>query len=378
MPSLCAERSVIGIVSGGGYISGKEIASLELANGLRDAGYRVEMVVTLWTNGEFPRRLRSLGHHYSQMRLGYISGAPRFNEMRMTAHQLVYFPSLWLSYREFLQTIAPKKIIHTNWHHLFLLLPFLSVNRDLFWIHEVIPNRTRYRRLFSALARRLSCFVAVSHAVRRSIIALGVSTDLVTVIHNGISEFETRSEFRNQAPVRIGIVGQIGPWKGHEDLIVAFERLSRKHLECELHIFGADTGSYVEYLRNLIKNCNLNGKVYWHGFKSDRSEIYSQMDICVVPSRSHDPLPTAAIEAATAGLPCVATSMGGLPEIIEDGVTGLLVKGENPESLSDALEQLVTNPVLRFEMGAAARERAKSHFSRERFVGEFVTLLETC
>src|SRR5947209_2883247 len=98
------------------------------------------MVITKWTNGQFPHRLRNLGHSYTQMRLGYISGTPRFNEMRMTAHQHVYLPQLWLSYRRFLRTIAPRKIIHTNWHHLLLLLSFLRPNRDLFWLHEMIPN----------------------------------------------------------------------------------------------------------------------------------------------------------------------------------------------------------------------------------------------
>ncbi|HEY2827082.1 MAG TPA: glycosyltransferase family 4 protein [Pirellulales bacterium] len=351
---------------------------MELANGLRDAGYHVEMAVTSWTNGEFPRRLKGLNHPYTQMRLGYISGTPRFNEMRMTAHQLVYVPALWSTYGRFIHRTAPRKIIHTNWHHLLLLLPFLRRNRDLFWLHEVIPNKSRYRKLFSIFARRLSCFVAVSHAVRESLTALGISPDLITVIHNGLSEFPVSPQSGDQLNVRIGIVGQVGPWKGHEDLLVAFARLVPECPNCELHIFGADSGGYVEYLRNLISAWKLLDRVSWHGFISDPSEIYSKIDICVVPSRFKEPFGLVAVEAAIAGVPCVATNQGGLPEIIQDGVTGLLVEPDNPLRLSEALKQLVKNPVLRSKLGAAAKLRAKDHFSRNQFVAEFAALLEKC
>src|SRR5207248_2297656 len=118
------------------------------------------------------------------MRLGYISATPRFNELRMTADQLIHVPALYYSYRRFLRTISPDKVIHTNWQHLLLLLPFLKPGRDLFWVHEVMPNKAQYRKLFAMLSRRLSCFVGASKAVAQSILQLGVVTDQVVVIYN--------------------------------------------------------------------------------------------------------------------------------------------------------------------------------------------------
>jgi len=369
----------VAIVSGGGYVFGKEIVSLELADGLRDSGYSVEVVATLWTNGEFPRRLRSLGLPYTQIRLGYISATPRFNEMRMTAHQLIYIPSLWFNYLKRLRMFVPKKIIHTNWHHLLLLFPFLRTGRDIYWLHEVIPNKPQYRCLFIKLSARLDCFVCVSHAVAKSIIALGVPDKKVRVIHNGLSDAKLLS-IRNRGGdrVRIGIVGQIGPWKGHDDLVIAIAKLKNDQPNYELHIFGSDKGQGATELRALVGKLEISDRLHWHGFVADRWEIYSKIDICAVPSRSQDPLPTVAIEAGMAGLPCVATRQGGLPEIIEDKKTGFLVDRQNPDQLADALEKLIRDPELRITMGTAARELVRERFSRDRFVKEFADLLEKC
>lgn len=371
--------SHIAIVCGAGYISGKEVMALELATGLRDAGYDVEVVATLWGDGVFAKRLQALNFPVHQMRLGYISATPRFDEIRMTADQMIHLPSLYWSYRRFLRTVAPTRIIHTNWQHLLLLLPFLKSERDLFWVHEIAPDKIQYRKLFALFSKRLSHFVAVSQAVAEGLVTIGMPRDQVAVIHNGLAKLDGEKPEGRQLHegTRIGIVGQIGPWKGHEDLLRAFALLLfRGCANWELHVFGANTHPYAAHLRALARELNLNDKIVWHGFVSDRAQIYTGIDICVVPSRSDDPLPTVAIEAAMSGLPCVATRKGGLPEIVKDQITGLLVDSNNPEQLARALHLLINNAALRVRMGTAARQFAYDHFSRERLVKEFAGLIE--
>jgi glycosyltransferase involved in cell wall biosynthesis len=365
----------LGIICGAGYISGKEIVTLELALGLQESGFDIDVATTRWGNGEFAQRLHNCSIRSRPMWLGYISATPKLSELRMTADQVVHLPALYWSYRDFIRNVEPTKIIHTNWHHLLLLMPFLRCDRDLFWVHEIVPNKVQYRRLFAMFAGRLSDFVAVSDAVRRSIIDLGVPNRQVRVIHNGISPFEITNRPQDQSMIRIGIVGQIGAWKGHEDLIEAFALVAKRNPRAELHIFGTDTSGYAQTLRNLVGTHKLSDRVHWHGFEPDRSKIYSNLDVCVVPSRFHDPLPTAAIEAAMAGLPCVATRKGGLPEIVQDGVTGLLVEASRPSELAEAVEKLAINPRLRTGMGTAARQLALDRFNREHFVKEFANLL---
>ena len=367
------------IICGAGYISGKEIVALELVAGLHDSGYDVDVATTMWGNGEFAKRLQALNVQAHPMRLGYVSATPRLNELRMTADQLVHLPALYSRYRRFLRDVSPDKIIHTNWHHLLLLLPFLKPKRDLFWVHEIIPNKAQYRKLFTALSRRLSRFVGVSNAVAQSILRLGVPAEQVIVIHNGLRILRTSAteRHRTNGTVRIGIVGQIGAWKGHEDLLNAFALMVRRcPINCELRIFGTESAAYAAYLRDLASKLNLNEKIKWHGFVSDRGEIYDQIDICVIPSRFEEPFGLVAVETAMAGLPCVATNRGGLPEIVQDQITGLLVESAKPDELAHALKQLVEDPGLRRRMGEAARQRARDKFSREHLVKQFAALLE--
>lgn len=351
--------------------------SLELATGLRDAGFNVDLITSLWGDGEFALRAQKAGIPVYRMRLGYISATPRLSELRMTADQVAHVPSLWWSYCRFLRTHKPQRIIHTNWHHLLLLLPFLRPSRDLFWVHEVIPDKTQYRKLFRILSARLGCFIAVSQAVARSVVNLGIQQDQIRVIYNGLSGFDVVSSLP-AATVRIGIVGQIGPWKGHDDLLAASAILKRKQINCEVHIFGSNKTSAAADLRALSDKLEISDRLHWHGFITDRHEIYSKIDICAVPSRFEDPLPTVAIEAGMAGLPCVATRQGGLPEIIEDGRTGLLVDRQNPDQLADALQKLISTPEVRMAMGKAAGELVRARFSKARFVKEFADLLEKC
>ena len=166
----------LAIVCGSGYISGKEIMALELAGGLKTRAM-MSMLRRRWGTGEFGDRLRALNVQAHPMRLGFISATPRLNELRMTADQLVHLPALYSRYRRFLRDVSPDKIVHTNWQHLLLLLPFLNRERDLFWVHEIMPNKTQYRKLFTALSRRLSYFVCVSKVVAQSILRLGVRSD---------------------------------------------------------------------------------------------------------------------------------------------------------------------------------------------------------
>jgi glycosyltransferase involved in cell wall biosynthesis len=110
------------------------------------------------------------------------------------------------------------------------------------------------------------------------------------------------------------------------------------------------------------------------GYERDKVKIFSELDICVVPSCFGDPFPTVAMEAGVYGLPVVATRCGGLPEIIEDGVTGLLVDPEQPDQLANKIEWLIQNPEAARAMGMAARDRVFNQFTVEKMVEQFESL----
>jgi glycosyltransferase involved in cell wall biosynthesis len=366
------------IVCAAGSIAGKEIVTLELARGLQLSNLDIRLLVSSWGHKDFRQYLTEAGLRYDVLPLGFISATLSLQCLQWTYGQVVRWPALLIGYRALLRTLKPEKVLHTNWQHLLLLFPLLHPRRDLFWVHEVFPNKQQYRSLFRLLSRRLQYFAPVSAAVGESLRRLGIPEKKIRVIHNGLAspdENVERIPNLNEG-IRVGIAGQVNRWKGHDDLVQAFGQISTKWPNVELHIYGSGPDDYEHELKRKMAELEIVNKVKWHGFISDRATIFGNLDICVVPSRTEDPLPTVAIEAAIFGVPVIATNRGGLPEIIEDGVTGILVRPEDPDDLAAGIQRLLSNPELRTSMGIQAREHMLRNFSKERFVGEFMSLLE--
>ena len=351
--------------------------ALELAEGLQRSGISVQIVTSRWGSAEFSRRANHFGFDVTRLWLGLISIDPRFENIRMTLDQLFHWPALALGYGRFLKQFQPKAAIHTNWHHALLLWPFLTKNRDVFWLHEILPRSPQYRWVFQWLSRKVKRFVAVSQAAAASLLALGIPESQISVVYNGLTDpiSAPSATKKCQRPLIIGIVGQIAPWKGHEDLLQAFSLVAAKHRAARLHVFGRGTDAYEECLRERVRQLALEGLVDWKGFVRDRAEIFGDLAVLAVPSLYGDPLPTTAIEAAFFAVPVVASRIGGLPEIVEHGQTGYLYDAGKIEELANYVEALLTNQVLAMEIGRNARKRAISVFSQERFVREFTELL---
>ena len=368
----------IAIVCGAGIVSGKEIMALELAKGLRAKGCAVDLVTSFWGNGEFKRRAETAGFPTHIMRLGFISATLSFESMRMTAHQMVFWPSLLMSYRRFLRNAKPDKIVHTNWHHALLLWPFLEKARDIYWSHEIIPNKPQYERLFRKLVRRVGRLVAVSEAAESSLLQLGIPKDEIRLIYNGISPQPgaTAGGHYSDDIVKIGIVGQVNESKGHEDLLQAFQAVIQTYPNVQLHVFGGAAPDYEARLRRIAAKLGVEASVVWRGYVNDRTAIYKGLSIVVVPSRSEDPLPTSAIEAGLFGIPVVASRRGGLPEIVRDRVTGLLFESGNQAQLASALIMLIGDGDLREKMGKDAHSWTTERFNKDRFMEDFFRLLK--
>jgi glycosyltransferase involved in cell wall biosynthesis len=367
----------VAIVCGAGYVSGKEIMALELAEGLQASGRRVICITSSWSNGDFLERLRSSAIPFRRMRLGFISATLKCDAMAMTLIQFWRWPGLIFDYWRFLYKAKPARVIHTNWHHLLLLWMFLNQQRDWFWVHEFIPSKLQYRKVFGWLSHRLNGFVAVSDAIAESLRHLGIPEDKIRVIHNGLRNpaVDVALPATRLAKKNIGIVGQIGPWKGHEDLLEAFNIISQRHPSALLHVFGATGGRFGDSLKKRATEMGVSERVIWHGFVRSKNEIYPVLDICVIPSRFEEPFGMTAVEAAYFSVPVIATRRGGLPEIVQDGLTGFLVESESPMQLAQRLEDLIGNESLREKMGFAARQHVSSYFTRDRLVNEFDQLL---
>jgi glycosyltransferase involved in cell wall biosynthesis len=363
------------IVCGGGLVSGKELMSLALGRGLRHDGWDVEYAASRWGNAEFLERLHADDFRYSLLRLGFLSASLKWKPIIWTLDQLRYWPSLFWGYRQLICRKNPDLVVHTNWHHALLLAPLLDSSRDIYWSHELLPLSHHYEYIFRAIARRVARIICVSHAAARSFELNGVDSERIVVVHNGSTATNISSPSVSP-PLRLGIVGQIAPWKGHADAIQALSLVGSAGADATLRIFGSGSEQFMRELQEKAHKLGVANRIEWCGFIKNASEIYSSIDVCLVPSRFPDPLPTSAIEASLHGRPVIATSIGGLPEIVKDGETGLLVPPGRPDLLAQAIDRFLKSSHAVRSMGRSARLRAEIEFSYEQFIRRFVCAVE--
>jgi glycosyltransferase involved in cell wall biosynthesis len=364
------------VVGGGANVSGKEIMMLGLARGLRAARFDVRFITSIWSgNGDFIARLDTEGFKYDRARLGFISMSLSWKPFIWTFDQVRHWPSLVAAYRQIVRNAQPRAVIHTNWHHALLLLPWLDARRDIYWAHEVMPVNARYRRLFRAIANRVAYVVCVSKTVADSVRRLGVDHEKIVVVHNGTALDDTPDTRVLAMPVRLGIAGQVAEWKGHDDLVEAIARLDDRR-SVVVSVFGRGNAEYVAALEQKAQRLGVADRIEWRGFVAATRDIYDEIDVCLVPSRFEEPFGLVALEAGMRGRAVIATRVGGLSEIVVDGETGLLVEPSRPDRLAAAISSLVNEPDRITAMGGAARIRCRREFSYERFIERFTEVID--
>ena len=207
--------------------------------------------------------------------------------------------------------------------------------------------------------------IAVSANVRDFYVShAGLPADKLVVIYNGVdlpdspsSREEARAELGlpPNSPI-VGTVSRLDPVKGVDILLHALVQLSGANLA----IVG--DGPERVTLEALASRLGVADRVYWLGHRRDVPRLLPAFDLFVQPSL-HEGLPNAVLEALAAGLPVVATAVGGTPEVVVDGVTGLLIPPHEPGALAEAMAALLRDPDLRRTMGRAGRKHVKRHFA---------------
>jgi glycosyltransferase involved in cell wall biosynthesis len=207
----------------------------------------------------------------------------------------------------------------------------------------------------------------------------GMDASKLHVIHNGIDperfrplldSGQVRRKFNlpADAPLVV-VVGQLTPWKGHDVLLNAWGELRKRPSQAMLLIVGSalwsDDAKWEDRLKSLADELELDGSVRFLWRQSDVASIVGAASILVVPSLA-EPFGRVALEAMALSKPVVGTNAGGLPEVVADGVTGLLVPPADAKALADAMERLLTDAQLAEQLGraGAARVRQSFHINR--------------
>lgn len=205
--------------------------------------------------------------------------------------------------------------------------------------------------------------IAVSEADRALALRYGVlPPEKVVVVHNGVPDTPYRANPRGEPP-RMVMVARFAPPKDHALLLRALHRL--KGLPWTLDLVG--DGPLLEKVKALAGNLGLADRVRFLGARRDVDRVLAEAQVFVLASR-WEGLPLSVLEAMRAGLPVVATEVGGVGEAVVEGVTGFLVPRGDEEALSQKLRLLLQDPRLREQMGRAGRKRYEEAFTLEETV----------
>lgn len=189
------------------------------------------------------------------------------------------------------------------------------------------------------------------------------------VIHDGCEVPVSTSWPGPNQPLKIGLIGRISPWKGQHIFIEAAAMLRNEFPDVVFQIIGAPLFSEFEYeseVKRLTRELQLESQVEFTGFLRDVQSAIHQLQIVVHASTVAEPFGQVVIEGMATGRPVIATNGGGIPEIVVDQVTGLLVPMNDARALADAMASLLRNPEEARAMGARGRRRVNDLFTIER------------
>lgn len=195
-----------------------------------------------------------------------------------------------------------------------------------------------------------------------------------SVAHDGVPvallaaevQAEEEAAVAEFAAPRIGLVGRISPWKGQHVFLRAAALVRQRYPQARFQIIGAALFNEQEYERQisaLAASLDLNGSVEFTGFRSDVQSLITGLDILVHASTTGEPFGQVIVEGMAAGKPVVATRGGGVPEIVLDGQTGLLVPMGDVPAMADAILLLLDDPAGARRLGRLGRSRVGEHFT---------------
>jgi glycosyltransferase involved in cell wall biosynthesis len=244
--------------------------------------------------------------------------------------------------------------------------PLVAARRVDFHLKGNALSRWKYRQV--------DCFVCASDAIRRMLIADGVPAARAVTVHEGIdighvdaappADLHADLWLPHGSPI-VGNVAALVPHKGQRHLIEAAAIVVTRVPDARFVIAGE--GELRPTLERSIKEHHLEKHVFLAGFRPDILSVHKSFDVFVMSSVSEG-LGTSLLDAMACGKPVVATTAGGMPEVVDDGRTGLLVPPRDHTAMADAIVRLLRDAALRERMGAAGMARVRSEFSTERMV----------
>lgn len=349
--------------------------------------------------GDLSERARAIGVATEIVRL-----PPFFSTSWLVGNEKVINPfaviwnaiGLYIGARRIVRRIEEKQlqvdVVQTNTvlSHVYGGITARALRVPCVWYFHDLVERRRLAGLMAwtwgVLARSLaSCVVADSRAALQSL----AGDARGTVIHPSASTPEFRHDARlpslrerlhlSNSSILLGSLGRIAYVKGLDVLIDAARIVVSNNGNVHFIIFGGalfGEGAYLRSLETRVKALGLSQNWHWLGYDNFAKEYLRELDFFVFPSR-REAFGLSAVEAGLSGKAVIASRVGGIPEIVEDGKTGILVPPGQAEDLARAIMTLVRDPALGRVLGKRAQSRTQSLFTNERYRKEFLAFYES-
>ena len=356
-------------------IGGAETMALETCTGLADRGLAPHLCLTRWTPGLHQSEPSASRLADLEARDIPVLGLPRRSSLHLRA---------WARLRRYLR-VERIEIVHSHmfgsnvWAALVgtaARTPVIVAHEHMWSYQGSFGRRIADRHVIGRLA---DAFVAVSDLARRRMIELEhVPRNKVVLIRNGIPSLPDND--RTTARSKLGLaddaivvcsVGLLRPEKAFDLLIDAAATVAEHNTSLVVLIAGE--GPERGALERGIEAAGVRGRVRLLGYRSDVPDLLAASDICVCCS-DYEGGPLSVMEYMEAGMPVVATRAGGLPELVEPEVTGLLVEPRDRAGLAAAIGALARNEALRRRLGEAGRRKARREFSLDHSLDEVCSL----
>jgi glycosyltransferase involved in cell wall biosynthesis len=262
------------------------------------------------------------------------------------------------------------------------LVRLLGLHRKYPWVawNHGYTSTSRLDRAYTQLdrwsLRGAYRVVTVCRPFAEQLERLGVQRDRITILHNSVKPFVPPPQEAVQSVRReLGLsddeavilsIGRLSQEKGHADLIRAAAALETMSGAPRFRVVIVGDGPERERMAQLAARLGIEKRISFAGFQRDTRPYYAMATAVAVPSHSEGS-PNVVLEAMAAGLPIAANAVGGVPEILEEGVTGLMVPSRNPDAMAKAILRILSDAELRLRLGAAARARTESSHTPEAY-----------
>jgi len=349
-------------------LGGAQQGLLELLPAIAARGW--EALVGLPGTGEMFNRVRDLGLAAETIECGpYESGRKSAADIARFAAQT---PKLARRIRE-LAAKVEAELLYVNGPRLLPAAAMSGLNCPVVFHSHSFLGPGAVRRLAGTALRRMKArVIGQSHYVAEPWEPF-VGKDRLTVIYNGVAgprEFAPRAQI---SPPRVGCVGRIAPEKGQLEFVAAAAIVHRALPECRFVVHGAALFGSPDYEAR-VREAAAGLPVEFPGWADDVYAAMRDLDLLLVPSTKVEATTRVILEAFAAGLPVIAFGVGGIPEVVEHDIDGLLVQSTG--EMARETVALLGDPTRRAAMSAVARETWGRRFALERYHVEMIQALE--